>query len=101
MPTPNQRASRRQENDVAADNDGTPTPGSGNTWRAKNDVRASHYSYECKTTTKKSFSLKRSDLDVAEINALSEGRDMIYVVDIDGKRYYAMRDYTWRAVRSD
>lgn len=101
MPTPGQRASRKQEKDVAAEHQGEVQPGSGNSWRRPNDVRSPRYSFECKTTEKKSFSLRRDDLDKAEINALSQGRDMIYVTDIGGKRYYTLRDYTWQAVRED
>lgn len=94
-PTSGQEASHKQEKQVARDNGGSPTPGSGNTWRRKNDVISTEFSFECKTTTKQSYSLKRSELDKAEINALSDGRDMVFVVDIAGKRYYLVRDYTW------
>lgn len=101
MPTPGQRASRKQEKSVAADNGGAVNPGSGNGWRIKNDVRNSSYSFECKTTGKRSARLEREALDKAEIYALAEGRDLIWVNDIDGKRYVTMRDYTWQAVRGD
>lgn len=99
--SPGQRASIKQEKQVAADNDGQTTPGSGNGWRKKNDVISADYSFECKTTTKRSYSLKRDELDKAEKNALMDGRDMIFVIDIDGRRYYLMLDYTWQTLRGD
>lgn len=99
--TPGLKASRKQESQVAADNGGKVNSGSGNGWRHKNDVRSEPYSFECKTTAHRSFSLKRDDLDTAERNALADGKDMVFVVDIDGRRYYLVRDYTWSMLRGD
>lgn len=99
--TPGQKASRKQEQQVAGDLGGKVNAGSGNGWRHKNDVRTNEFSVECKTTTKLSYSLKRSELDLAERHALADGKDMLFVIDIDGKRYYAMRDYTFEMLRGD
>lgn len=95
------KASQKQEREVAADNDGRVNPGSGNGPWHKNDVRSEAYSYECKTTSKRSFSLKRDELDKAEKYALADGKDMVFVVDIDGRRYHLVRDYTWHTLRGD
>lgn len=97
--SPGHKASRKQEEDVAADNGGYPTPGSGNTWRRRNDVISPEFSFECKTTTRASYSLKRRELDIAEQNALMDGRDMVFVTDISGRRYYTVCDYTWQTLR--
>lgn len=99
--TPSQEASQKQERQVAADLGGRVNAGSGNGWRHKNDVRTSEFSVECKTTTKRSYSLKRDELDTAEKYALADGKEMLFVVDIDGKRYYLMRDYTFQIMRGD
>lgn len=99
--TAGQKASIKQEKEVAADNSGRVNPGSGNGWRHKNDVRSEAYSFECKTTSRNSYSLKRSELDLAEKYALADGKDMVFVVDINGRRYYLMRDYTFQTLRGD
>lgn len=99
MPTDGQRASRKQERQVAAANNGVINPGSGNGWRFKNDVRNDKYSMECKTTEKGSAPLKRKELDTAETYALADGKDMVWVNDIQGKRYYTVRDYTWETLQ--
>lgn len=99
MPTDGQKASRKQERQVAAANNGRVNPGSGNGWRHKNDVRSDKYSMECKTTEKGSASLKRKELDTAETYALADGKDMVWVNDIQGKRYYTVRDYTWETLQ--
>jgi hypothetical protein len=101
MPTPGQRASRKQEAEIAELLGGKVNSGSGNGWRHKNDVRTEEFSVECKTTSAKSYSLKRAELDVAETHALADGKEMLFVVDIDGKRYFIMRDYTFETLRVD
>lgn len=93
--------SQKQEREVAKENGGRVNAGSGNGWRHKNDVRTPEFSIECKTTSKSSYSLKRSELDLAEKYALADGKDMVFVVDIDGRRYYLMRDYTFHMLRGD
>lgn len=94
-------ASQVQEAEVAAENGGWVNAGSGNGWRHKNDVRTPDYSIECKTTSKKSYSLKADELQKAEKYALADGKEMLFVVDIDGRRYYLMRDYTFHTLRDD
>lgn len=110
MATEDHQRSRRQEAEVAADNQGKRNPGSGNGWRFKNDVRSGEpgsvfqsgdYSFECKTTKKNSASLKRPELDAAEKQALADGKDMVWVNDINGRRYYTVCDYTWHTLRDD
>lgn len=78
------RNSRSQERRVARDLGGRVTPGSGNQWHAKNDVRAPGWSVECKTTEKESYRLKAADLRAAEREALLNNRDMCFVVEIQG-----------------
>lgn len=101
MRTQGQKASRKQENEVAADNDGQRNPGSGNGRIHKNDVRSQQYLFECKTTERASASLKLSELKDLERNALSSGRDPVWVNDIQGKRFYTIPDYLWQTLRGD
>lgn len=57
------------------------TAGSGNQWAVRNDVRTDDLSLEYKYTDKKSFSLKREELEKAEQNALVDsGREFAFVV---------------------
>ncbi len=73
--------SRKQESNAAARLGGRVTPGSGSGWATKNDVRTDDLSLELKYTDKKSYSLKRADLDKAEQQALIDGgRDFAFMV---------------------
>lgn len=87
MTTPGQRRSRRQERDGARALGGAATPGSGNGWVRKNDVTTVKHSIEYKTTAKGSYRLTLEDLKTAERNALLDGRDMVFVVDIAGREF--------------
>jgi hypothetical protein len=58
----NHRASKLQERKAARDYGGVTTPGSGNKWHSKGDVKSDTELVECKTTTKASYSLKAADL---------------------------------------
>lgn len=60
---------------------GRVTPGSGNGWITKNDVKTDDLSVEFKYTDKKSYSLKHVDLKKAERNALMDsGREFAFIV---------------------
>jgi hypothetical protein len=101
MRTPGQKASRKQEAEVAADNDGQQNPGSGNGWVHKRDIRSPNFLFECKTTEKGSVSLKRRELDDLEKDALASGREPVWVNDIQGKRFITIPDYLWQTLRGD
>lgn len=82
MPVPRTLAkSRRQEQRAADRMGGRVTPGSGNGWATKNDVKTDDLSVEIKYTDKKSYSLKHEDLKKAERNALMDsGREFAFLV---------------------
>jgi hypothetical protein len=83
-----QRRARRQEERVARDYGGRRNPGSGSGWVHKNDVRAHGYSFELKTTTKTSYTLRLQDLLDAEANALLDGgREMVFMIEFNGRAY--------------
>jgi hypothetical protein len=96
VPPKTKKASLKQENEVAADNNGTVNPGSGNGWRHKNDVRSATVSFECKTTAKRTFSLKAAELEEAERYALLDAKEMAFVVDIERRRYYIVTQRMWQ-----
>lgn len=87
MTTPGQRRSRKQERDGARAFGGTVTPGSGNGWVRKNDVVTPRHSIEYKTTASRSYRLVLDELKTAERNALLDGREMAFVVDIAGREF--------------
>lgn len=87
---PRIRASRKQEARVARDQAGRVTPGSGNGWAVKNDVKSAEWSFECKTTTKNSYRLTAGALAMAERNALLDGREMAFVTEINGRMWVTL-----------
>lgn len=99
MATQGQKASRKQEKDWAMLRGGKVNAGSGNGWRHKNDVREEKYSHELKYTAKKQFTLKLDDLLTAEKNALADGKDMTFVINMGGRNWVLMADYTYETLR--
>lgn len=96
MPTRRSR-SRRQEERVAANFGGRVTPGSGNGWAVKNDVKTQDLSFEVKYTDKKSYSVKKADLDKAERQALLDGgREFAFLIgfgELKGANMIIDREY--------
>lgn len=84
------RGSRDQEKRLAASFGGRRTPGSGNQWDRKNDVRTPDLSIEAKTTTKGQYILKAKELEMGEKNALLDGRDFLFVVEMNGRNWVIM-----------
>lgn len=75
-----QKLARKAENLTAASNGGRVTPRSGSGQLTKNDSRNDDWSFEDKSTSATSFSLKRDVLAAAEHNAVADGRRMALVV---------------------
>lgn len=94
MTTRGQRMSRKQEKNWAAETGGKVNPGSGSGWRHKNDVRSDRFSDELKFTEKKSYSIKLAELLTAEKNALADGKDMRFVINLGGRNWVLTADYT-------
>jgi hypothetical protein len=95
MTTP-QKNSRRQESGLAKRYGGTVTPGSGNGWVKKNDVRTDTVSFEAKYTEKKQFTLKQADLHTAEKHALLDGRDAVFIISFAGEEWAVLREEDYR-----
>lgn len=93
------KRSQRQEQDWADDIDGRTTPGSGNTWSRKNDVRSDRWSLELKTTAAKQYSLKAADLRIAERNAIMDGREFAFGIEMAGSTWVVMNAHDWHRMR--
>lgn len=74
---------RKQENVTATVHGGRGTPASGSGERVKNDVRNEEWSFEVKTTTKKSYPLALEIWETAERHALTDGRRAAMVIAFD------------------
>ena len=85
-------ASQRQEARVARRFGGRTTPGSGNQWDRKNDVRTPDTSFELKVTGKKQYTLKASDLETGEKNALRDGRRFVFGIEVNGRNWVLLSE---------
>ncbi|WP_274916935.1 hypothetical protein [Streptomyces sp. WZ-12] len=95
MTLSNLKRSQRQEKRIAERYHGTVNSGSGNGWVHKNDVRTARFSFEAKTTTKQSYSIKYADLIKAEKHALVSGREMVFVIELGGRNWYLMSEHAF------
>jgi hypothetical protein len=77
----NHKRSRLQEARAAEDYKGKRTPGSGNQWHSKGDIKTDDYLIECKTTTKASYSLKYQDLLKIWKEAILESRTPLFEIE--------------------
>jgi hypothetical protein len=93
------KRSQRQERDWAESIGGRTTPGSGNTWSRKNDVRSDRWSIELKTTAKKQFTLRSSELLEAERHALMDGREFAFGIEMAGRTWVVMEENDWQRMR--
>ena len=96
-----QKKSQKQERRLAKAYGGNVTPGSGNGWVHKNDVKTPTLSIEAKYTDAKSFSLKLADLIKAEKIALVDGRDIIFTVSFSGDEFVIIREADYRAMHHE
>jgi hypothetical protein len=76
----------KQERDVARRRGGRQTGGSGSGWRRPNDVRESGVLWEMKSTGKTQITIKLTDWDKLEMNALTSGVMPALHVQIGTKR---------------
>lgn len=95
MVNPNLHNSRAQESRLAEKFGGRRTPGSGNQWHSKNDVRTDNWSFEAKTTSKKQYILKAQELETGEKYALLDGKTFAFVIEMNGREWVtiAMEDF--------
>lgn len=92
--------SQRQEARVAKKFGGRTTPGSGNQWDRKNDVRTPDTSFELKVTGKKQYALKASELELGERNALLDGRDFVFGIELNGRNWIVISEDDYTTLRT-
>lgn len=93
--------SRRQENRWAKTLVGKVSPGSGNGWLHKSDVRSKDVLVEAKITSAKSYSLKDAELQVNIHHALMDGLSPIFVVEFkpSGNSYVILTEDDYLGLR--
>ena len=72
------------EDQVASDMGGKVTPGSGNQWYKKGDVRNEGWRVSCKQTDKDSFTITRNDWREIEKIAREDSKSMAIAVQMGG-----------------
>lgn len=77
------------------------TPGSGNGWVKKNDVRTPELSIEAKYTDSKGYRLTQAELHTAERHALIDGREMVFIVSFSGEEWAVIREEDYRSMRAN
>lgn len=87
---PRIQASRKQERALAKSVEGHTTVRSGAGWAVKNDVRNAQWSFEAKTTTRGSFTLTAAALALAERNAVLDGRESAFVIEMAGRTWVVL-----------
>lgn len=88
--TEGQKQSQKHEKRLEAVIGGQRTAASGAFWSRKGDVRSADILMEHKYTSKKSFSLKSSELRKIETEAIMDGRMPVFGVHLDGKDYIVL-----------
>lgn len=93
----------KQERSTARRYGGRVTPGSGNQWHTKNDVRTGTESLECKTTKSAQFTLRRADLFTASRNALLDSRRMVFQIQFEKyrERYVVLTEDDYLELRGN
>lgn len=83
----NRKLSQQQEKRVAKLVGGSLQPGSGSGWKRQNDVRSDGVLWEMKRTSKKSITIKASDLEHLRKNALLEDRVPVMHIELGDRRW--------------
>ena len=86
------RESQKQEKRLAERYGGSTNSGSGNGWIRKGDVRTPEVLIEAKYTDAKQFTLKHVDLQLAERQALVDGRDAVFIISFGGTEWAVIRE---------
>ena len=88
----NHRRSRLQESRAEKDYGGKRTPGSGNQWHTKGDVKTDRLLVECKTTVKKSYSLKLEDLVKHMAYGILENKIPVFEIEFSPWKTFIVLD---------
>lgn len=83
---------RKAEKTLAKQINGRRVPMSGGGY-TKGDVHTDRFCIQSKATDNKSFSVKLSDLQKAERDAMSQSKEPLFCIDICGQRFWLLWDY--------
>lgn len=81
MKTRDQKRSKLQEIRASREYGGSLTPGSGNTWVKKGDLRTEDEMFEFKTTNKETYSLSASELMRLRDHALLDNKIPVFEIE--------------------
>jgi hypothetical protein len=81
----------KQEKSLARQLGGRLTPASGAGFR-KGDISLPEQLIESKATEKDRYTLRRSELEKIEVEAIKEGKTPVFIVEIQTRRYYVFRE---------
>lgn len=95
---PQKQKSKRQEKRVAKKVDGRTTVASGAVPFDKGDVSSESFLIECKTTDKKSYSLKNEIFEKIAREAVNVGKIPLMAIEINGAEYIVCRDYDFFSI---
>lgn len=87
-----QKASRKQEDRLAARIGGRRTPASGARWHTKGDVRGSQFLIELKWTGKKQITIKAEVLEKIHDEAILDGRLPAVGFELNGRNYVILEE---------
>jgi hypothetical protein len=93
--TDQQKLSDRQEKRLASSFGGRVNPGSGSSWRRRQDVRTDKFLIEAKRTGKTQITVKASDWKQLLHHALTEDKVPVMALDLDGKHYVMVLEDDW------
>jgi hypothetical protein len=102
MRTEGQKRSRIQELKAAQTYQGLRTPGSGNGWVKKGDVRTTAELIELKTTLKHQYPLKVLELKKIGTEALLDGRIPVFIIEFaaDHETYVVLDESDYMTMRA-
>lgn len=92
MKSEGQVQSQKHEKRLAKAVGGTTNAASGALWNRKGDVRTANFLVEHKYTSKKSFTLKSSELKKIVMEAILDNRMPAFGIHMDGEDYIVLTE---------
>lgn len=95
------KRSKAQEDRIAGAYRGSRNVMSGAGWSKKADVRTNDFLIEAKTTERKSYSLKLSELREIRKQALLDDRIPLFMIELQGHNYVVMEEDDFEEMTSE
>lgn len=90
--TENQKNSDRHEAGIAKRFGGHVNPGSGSSWKRRQDVRTKEVLFEAKYTGKTQVTIKADVLEQLRLHALQDGRIAALHLEVGGRNYVVLNE---------